>query len=84
MFSLCALSDCTALAQAFRHLYVLASEPRCIDAIDVHTHESVYVPLTIRSRPSGSPGPLAMPTPGTGTRIRHADLLEMGALKAFP
>lgn len=82
MSSVCALSDWAALAQAFRHLYVLASEPRCIDAVDVHTHESVYVPLTIRSRPPGNPGPLAVPTPGTGTRIRHADLLEMGALEA--
>ena len=65
--------------QAFRHLYVLASEPRCVDAIDVHTHESVYVPLSIRSRPLSSPlARPANPSPGTGVRIRHEDLLDMG------
>ena len=36
------------MLQAFRHLHVLASEPRCLDAVDVDTRESVYVPLQIR------------------------------------
>ena len=33
--------------QAFRHLYVLAAEPRSVEAIDVDSRASVYVPLTI-------------------------------------
>ena len=38
--------------QAFRHLYVLATEPRCIEAIDVETHEAVYVPIKVTLNPS--------------------------------
>ena len=66
--------------QAFRHLYVLASEPRCVDAVDVHTNERVYVPLHIRLRPGNSPGqaPPGPPTHSAGRRIRHEDLLNMG------
>ena len=33
--------------QAFRHLYVLAVEPRSIEAIDVDSKASVYVPVSI-------------------------------------
>ncbi|KAK9819157.1 hypothetical protein WJX81_007920 [Elliptochloris bilobata] len=33
--------------QAFRHLYVLAAEPRCVDAVDVDSRKSTYVPLHI-------------------------------------
>lgn len=40
----------TSLAmQALRHLYVLATEPRCVQAIDVDSRQSVYVPLTVAS-----------------------------------
>ena len=72
--------------QAFRHLYVLASEPRCVDAVDVHTHERVYVPLQIRLRPGTSPGqaPPGPPTLGAGGRIRHEDLLDMGRPTWYP
>ncbi|KAL3162204.1 hypothetical protein ABBQ32_009910 [Trebouxia sp. C0010 RCD-2024] len=38
--------------QAFRHLYVLAAEPRFVEAIDVDSHASVYVPLTVTMHPS--------------------------------
>lgn len=31
--------------QAFRHLYVLAAEPRCLEALDVHSRRQVVVPL---------------------------------------
>ncbi|KAK9828929.1 hypothetical protein WJX72_002853 [[Myrmecia] bisecta] len=37
--------------QAFRHLYVLATEARCVEAIDVDTRQSVYVPLKISLDP---------------------------------
>ena len=33
--------------QAFRHLYVLAVQPRCVEAIDVDTGSSCYVPLQV-------------------------------------
>lgn len=33
--------------QAFRHLYVLATEARCVQAVDVDTGRDVYVPLEI-------------------------------------
>jgi len=41
--------------QAFRHLYVLAAEPRCITAIDVDTRLPVYVPLKIVLREEQQP-----------------------------
>lgn len=31
----------------FRHLYVLASQPRCVEAVDVDSAQRVYVPLSI-------------------------------------
>lgn len=34
-------------AQAFRHLYTLATQPRCLEAIDVDSGQSVHVPLAI-------------------------------------
>ena len=39
------------MLQAFRHLYVLAVEPRSIETIDVDSKASVYVP--VRSQFSG-------------------------------
>ena len=36
------------MSQAFRHLYVLATEPRYVEAIDVYSRASVYVPLSVK------------------------------------
>ena len=36
-----------AAVQALRHLYVVATEPRCVEAIDVDSRQSVYVPLSV-------------------------------------
>jgi hypothetical protein len=33
--------------QAFRHLYVLATQPRCVEAMDVDSKQLVYLPLAI-------------------------------------
>lgn len=41
------LTSCCAVLQAFRHLYVLATEPRFVEAIDVDSRASVYVPLKV-------------------------------------
>ena len=49
-----------SLLQAFRHLYVLAAEPRSIEAIDVDSRESVHVPLNITL---ASPGQVRPPSP---------------------
>lgn len=38
--------------QAFRHLYALAVEPRVLEAVDVDTRQSCYVPLEIALYPS--------------------------------
>ncbi|KAI5082088.1 hypothetical protein GOP47_0001831 [Adiantum capillus-veneris] len=40
--------------QAFRHLYVLATESRCIETIDVDTGLPVYVPLEVTLQESAS------------------------------
>ncbi len=44
--------------QAFRHLYALAAQPRSVDAVDVDTHQPVYVPLdiTLAPPPAQPPG----------------------------
>ena len=39
--------DCRYHLQAFRHLYVLAAEARCVDAVDVDTGCAVLVPLKV-------------------------------------
>ena len=49
--------------QALRHLYVLATEPRCVEAVDVDTWQSVYCPIKIRERGAG---PRSTPDPGPG------------------
>eukprot|EP00967_Tisochrysis_lutea_P057025 scaffold72226_cov19-Tisochrysis_lutea.AAC.1 len=40
---------------AFRHLYVLAAQPRCVEARDVDSKQLVYVPLgvTTSQQPEG-------------------------------
>ena len=49
--------------QAYRHLYVLASEPRCVRPVDVHTQEPVCVPLTITLK-QGQSSALQQPVAG--------------------
>ena len=46
--------------QAFRHLYVLAVEPRCLDAIDVDTNAVCHVPIRDRLRAHGNYAPTTM------------------------
>jgi anaphase-promoting complex subunit 1 len=43
-------SDNKAYPQAFRHLWALAAEPRCLIARDVDTNETVYLPVRLRSK----------------------------------
>lgn len=46
--------DCVCKPQVFRHLYVLAAQPRCVEAVDVDSHQLVYVPLDITLDPVAS------------------------------
>lgn len=41
------LPSLTRVLQAFRHLYVLATEDRCVESVDVDTNQPVFVPLEI-------------------------------------
>jgi anaphase-promoting complex subunit 1 len=43
-------SDNKAYPQAFRHLWALAAEPRCLSARDVDTNETVYLPIRLRAK----------------------------------
>ena len=52
--------DNKAHLQAFRHLWVLAAEPRCLIPREVTTHRPVNVPLTITLK-SGTTGQLTAP-----------------------
>ena len=38
--------------QAFRHLYALAAEPRCLEAVDADTRQPVSVPVRITLDPT--------------------------------
>jgi anaphase-promoting complex subunit 1 len=62
------------LTQAFRHLYVLATEARCVEAVDVDTWEPVYVPLHISVHGD------AAHAPGTFQRVTPCLLPERGSL----
>ncbi|KAL8708019.1 MAG: hypothetical protein Q9220_007015 [cf. Caloplaca sp. 1 TL-2023] len=46
--------------QAFRHFWVLATEPRCLIVRDINTHRPLYFPMTIRLR-NGSMLPMNSP-----------------------
>lgn len=45
--------------QAFRHLYVLAAEARCIEAVDVDSGHSALVPLSVSLRNATAAAPPA-------------------------
>ncbi|WVF72786.1 hypothetical protein IAT40_007604 [Kwoniella sp. CBS 6097] len=47
--------DNQAFPQAFRHLWALAVEPRCLVARDVDTLETVYLPVKLRLREGDGP-----------------------------
>lgn len=47
-------SDNKAYPQAFRHLWALAVEARCLTARDVETLETVYLPVKLRFREGSS------------------------------
>lgn len=49
--------------QALRHLYVLAVEARCLEAVDVETGEAALVPLSVQLREGGAPLRLVTPCP---------------------
>ncbi|WWD19052.1 hypothetical protein CI109_103510 [Kwoniella shandongensis] len=48
-------ADNKAYPQAFRHLWALAVEPRCLTARDVDTLETVYLPVKLKIREHASP-----------------------------
>ena len=45
--------DNRAYPQAFRHLWALAVEPRCLTAKDVETRETIYLPVKVSLREGG-------------------------------
>lgn len=45
--------DNRAYPQAFRHLWAMAVEPRCLVARDVDTRETVYLPVKVKLREAG-------------------------------
>ena len=45
--------DNRAYPQAFRHLWALAVEPRCLIARDVDTRETIYLPVKVTLREGG-------------------------------
>ncbi|PCH43928.1 hypothetical protein WOLCODRAFT_104419 [Wolfiporia cocos MD-104 SS10] len=49
-------SDNKSYLQAFRHLWVLAVEPRCLIARDVDTKEVVYLPVKIKVKEGSNVG----------------------------
>lgn len=56
------MADNKAYPQAFRHLWVLAVEPRCLIARDVDTRESIFLPVKLFSNNSPQMNNLISPT----------------------
>lgn len=55
-------SDNKAYPQAFRHLWALAIEPRCLIARDVDTQESIFLPIKVKTRGHEGDQSLISPT----------------------
>jgi len=53
--------DNASYLQALRHLYVLATEPRCIEAFDADTGEACYAPLLVVLKQDKTLGELCCP-----------------------
>ena len=73
--------------QAFRHLYVLAVEPRCIETRDVDTNEPVYVPLKITLRPQragGTEQTLLRTSPCLLPEIRRIARIDVDSPRYWP
>ena len=49
-------SDNASYPQAFRHLWALAVEPRCLIARDVESREPVYLPVKVKTEEKGAYG----------------------------
>ncbi|WOO83833.1 Negative regulator of mitosis [Vanrija pseudolonga] len=54
--------DIKAYPQAYRHLWALAVEPRCLIARDVDTRESIFMPIKIKVRGRAGEQNLISPT----------------------
>ena len=69
--------------QAFRHFWVLATEPRCVVARDVETNLPVSLPLQIKLRPKRNPmddvGPLSKIAPCLLPEIDEIESLTTGS-----
>ena len=72
---------CASPGQAFRHLYMLAAEPRTVQAVDNDSKRPVYVPLRITLKGAAAPAAAhaASPAPpsdgltlGDGLRMTRA------------
>ncbi|KAH9830809.1 uncharacterized protein C8Q71DRAFT_716467 [Rhodofomes roseus] len=66
-------SDNKNYLQAFRHLWVLATEPRCLVARDVDTKEVVYLPVKLKVKEGNEVGTTQMIAP---TLIPDLDKLQ--------
>ena len=62
-------SDNKAYPQAFRHLWAMAAEPRCLVARDVDSNETVYLPIKVRVK--------------DGDRIRQQSLISPTLVAPF-
>ncbi len=74
--------------QAFRHFWVLASEPRCVVARDVETNLPVSLPLQITLRPKRNPmddvGPVAKLAPCLLPEVEEIASLTTGSGEYWP
>ncbi|KZT67155.1 hypothetical protein DAEQUDRAFT_713848 [Daedalea quercina L-15889] len=66
-------SDNKSYLQALRHLWVLATEPRCLVARDVDTREVVYLPVKLKVKEGNEVGTTQMIAP---TLIPDLDKLQ--------
>jgi anaphase-promoting complex subunit 1 len=74
----CAVLCCAGLccAQAFRHLYALAAEPRCLEALDVHSRRQVVAPVHVTASTEGLLGAAACGSARSRQRPPHTQLTQ--------
>lgn len=63
-----------ACVQAFRHLYVLATEPRCLAAVDVQSRQPVFAPVAMHLQKAKQAGAAPSSVASVASARAHACL----------
>lgn len=74
--------DNRAYPQAFRHLWALAVEPRCLIARDVDTRKSIFLPIKVKVR--GKPGDNSLISPTLVAPFESVECITVDSPRYWP